>query len=139
MGLPYHPKVGEVLWCDYKNLVPPEMEKKRLAIVISPKFINRTDLCTVVPISTTAPKVAQNYHHRLEADPLPTSPEGTVAWAKCDMVMTVSFGRLSGWWGEKKDGKRIYQSLYISDADLIAVKKCVLFGIGMGSLTEHVK
>ena len=105
MGLPYHPKVGEVLWCDYKNLVPPEMEKKRLAIVISPKFINRTDLCTVVPISTTAPKVAQNYHHRLEADPLPTSPEGTVAWAKCDMVMTVSFGRLSGWWGEKKDGK----------------------------------
>jgi uncharacterized protein YifN (PemK superfamily) len=47
--LPYHPKQGEVLCCDYSGLMPPEMrmDKIRWVVVISPKFLNRLELRVV--------------------------------------------------------------------------------------------
>jgi mRNA interferase MazF len=92
--LPYHPKQGEVLRCDYSGLVPPEMDKVRWVVCVSPKFVNRPNLCTVVPLSTTPPEVAQNYHVLLDKDPYPEGG-GLPVWAKCDMVMTVSFAKLA--------------------------------------------
>lgn len=137
-ALPYHPQPGEVVWCDYRNLIAPEMEKKRLAIVVSPRFRSRGPLCAVVPISTTKPDNLMFYHHRLEADPMPDSPEGTIAWAKCDMIMTVSFERLSGW-HEFVDSKRVYRKLMISNNDLKSVRKAILCGLGMSNLTPHME
>lgn len=116
--LPYHPKAGEVLRCDYSGLVAPEMDKVRWAVVISPKFLNRPNLCTVVPLSTTAPLQPQAHHVLLSNDPDP-HPSGDPVWAKCDMLMTVSYYRLTKWWeGKTPDGKRNYVTIMVSGQDL---------------------
>lgn len=136
--LPYHPRQGEVLWCDYAGFIKPEMVKKRLVVVVSPKFLGRRDLCTVVPLSTTAPDSIESYHHRLERSPLPTDPAEVIVWAKCDMLATVCFARLSGWWDGKTNGKRQYRNIYISDVDLAAIRRCMLFALGLGRLSLHL-
>lgn len=132
--LPYHPKQGEVLRCDYGGLVPPEMDKLRWVVCISPKFINRRDLCTVVPLSTTAPANPQAYHVLLDRDPDP-KPSGDPVWAKCDMVMTVSFARLSAYWnGRGPDGKRCYVALHVSGAELGRIRQATLAALGLANL-----
>lgn len=138
MPLPYHPKVGEVLRCDYSGLKYTEMNKKRFVVVISPKWLSRGELCTVIPLSTTPPPHIENFHYILEKDPYPRSEPDTKVWAKCDMLMTVSFERLSGWWDDKVDGKRNYVKLFVTDYDLICIKKCVLYALGMGDLTKYL-
>jgi mRNA interferase MazF len=132
--LPYHPKQGEVLRCDYSGLVPPEMDKVRWVVVISPKFLNRPDLCTVVPISTTPPAKPQAYHVALDNDPAPDA-SGDQAWAKCDMIMTVSFARLTGYWnGKDQQGRRKYISLFVSGKELGEIRQAVLAALGMSNL-----
>ena len=131
--LPYHPKIGEVLWCDYKGLVPPEMEKKRLAVVVSPKFLNRPELCTVIPLSTTPPNAIEAYHVLLDRDPDPMG-SGTAVWAKCDMLMTVSFSRLSAYHQGRINGKRNYISLAVSPKEMGAIKQSILYALGLSHL-----
>ena len=131
--LPYHPKMGEVLRCDYTGLVPPEMDKVRWAVVLSPKFINRPNLCTVVPLSTTAPLPPCGYHVCLDRDPSP-DPSGAAVWAKCDMMMTVSFARLSAYWDKKIEGKRRYVGLHVSGQDLGRIRHATLAALGMSHL-----
>jgi mRNA interferase MazF len=134
-SLPYHPKQGEVLKCDYSNLIDPEMSKVRWVVVVSPKFLNRPNLCTVVPLSTTPPKKVEGYHVLLDKDPAPKSAEGTVVWAKCDMLMTVSFSRLSAYHdGRRLDGKRNYVNLNVSIQELGRIKLGVLHALGLASL-----
>ena len=36
--IPYHPEIGTVVICDFNGYIPPEMVKRRPAIVISPKI-----------------------------------------------------------------------------------------------------
>lgn len=132
--LPFHPKIGEVLRCDYSNLVMPEMSKVRWVVVISPKFLNRPNLCTVIPLSTTPPKNVEPYHVKLDKDPYPKGKIGAEIWAKCDMLMTVSFYRLTGYWDGKVDGKRNYVSIYVSDDELKRIKKGTLAALGMSHL-----
>ncbi len=51
-----HPQVGSTLICNYgTGFVAPEMVKRRPVVVIS-RLRRRADLCTVVPLSTTAVK-----------------------------------------------------------------------------------
>lgn len=121
--------------CDYSNLVDPEMNKVRWVVVLSPKFLNRPSLCTVVPLSTTAPKKIESYHVRLDADPAPNSSPGTVVWAKCDMLMTVSFSRLVAYYdGRTPEGKRNYMSLHVSAKELGLIRQGALFALGLSHL-----
>lgn len=138
MAINFHPKTGQVLNCDYTDLRYGEMSKKRLSVVISPNHFQREGLCTVVPLSTTPPKHIEKFHHILESDPDP-QPSGAKVWVKADMLMTVSFERLNGVWLEKVDGKRNYLKIYVSDRDLICIKKCCLYALGLGELTQHLK
>jgi len=83
------------------------MVKVRPAIVVSPRLPYRSEIVTVVPISTTAPhhelpfvvKLSKNYHP-LEADALN-------CWAKCDMIMNIARWRLEGF----KVGRRKWSIL----------------------------
>ena len=131
--LPYHPKQGEVLRCDYSGLVPPEMDKIRWVVVVSPKFLNRRDLCTVIPLSTTAPTPQEAYHVKLDKDPAPNA-SGVDVWAKCDMLMTVSFSRLTAYWDGKTNGRRNYVSLHISALELGKIRGATLAALGLGHL-----
>lgn len=132
--LPFYPSLGAVLHCDYRGLIDPEMKKVRLVVVVSPKFISRSNLCTVVPLSTTPPHQPEGYHVKLDRDPHPTSPLGTVVWAKCDMIMTVSFSRLSAIWDGKPDGRRNYVALSVSGKELGEIRRGILYSMGIAHL-----
>ena len=120
--------------CDYSGLIAPEMDKVRCAVVVSPKFLNRPNLCTVVPLSTTAPHDPQPYHIPLDRDPHPHGAPGAVVWAKCDMLMTVSFSRLTAYWVGKINGRRNYVTVAVSNLELGQISQGVLAALGMAHL-----
>jgi mRNA interferase MazF len=128
MAIDYHPSLGEALWCDYTG-IEPEMIKRRLAVVIVPKACSRKGLTTVVPISTSPPEVIQPWHVRLERDPYPKGKKGAEIWAKCDMFSVVSFQRLWGYY-TRWNGRRQYQKMSVSLADIQAIRQGVLNALG---------
>jgi uncharacterized protein YifN (PemK superfamily) len=135
MGIKYPVGVGTILICDYDmgGFKPPEMVKKRPAIVISPRLPHRDNLCAVVPISGDQPEHEVDYAVRLEFDPpLPYPFVYRVAWAKCDMIATVGFFRLDFFHTHRDQyGKRRYLHPKLSQADLDRVKRGILCGLGM--------
>lgn len=138
MKIQYHPAQGTILICDFNGLIPPEMVKRRPVVVISPNFKHRTRLCTVVPLSTTAPKRIELYHHKLTiSPPLPYPYNDPHVWVKADMLYTVSFDRLSLPFVKKESsGKREYDVRVIDKLDLIKIQECILYGIGLNTLTN---
>jgi mRNA interferase MazF len=139
MAIKFPVGVGTILLCDYARggFRPPEMTKRRPAIVISPRLPHRDGLCTVVPISSDEGDHRTDYIIRLEfKPPLPAPFSYDVAWAKCDMLSTVGFGRLDLFHTERdQEGKRKYLHPKLPQTDLERVKKGVLFALGMGHLT----
>lgn len=134
MTIIFHPDPGVVLVCDYAGFKVPEMTKRRPVIVVSPRFRDRDKLCTVVPLSTTAPKRVCPYHCEIVFDPLLPEPYNSPRmWVKADMLCAVSFERLTLLAaGKDEEGKRIYDVRHISDEDLRRVRDCVLMGLGFG-------
>lgn len=128
MGINYHPDLGEALWCDYTGK-EPEMCKRRIAVVVTPRELQRYRLTTVVPISASPPEDVKPWHVRLGRDPY---PKGTAKelWAKCDMVSVVSFDRLMGY-HYRWNGARKYQKMQVSLDELIAIREGVLKGLGL--------
>jgi len=141
VALYYHPNPGTVVICDFRTgFVVPEMTKRRLAVVITPRFRRRNGLCTIVSFSTTPPLMIQPYHYRLVLDPpMPAPYNSTVQWVKADMLATVSFSRLfMPFDGKDKNGKRKYVIKILDDSDLKNIRKCVLHALHMSHLTAHL-
>ena len=132
MPIQFYPRAGQILVCDFSGFLPPEMCKVRPVIVVSPRLPHRSEIVTVVPISTTAPthdlpfvvNLSKNYHPG-EADDLP-------CWAKCDMVMNIGRFRLDGF----KVGRRRWENPQATGDDLEAVRQGVIHGLGMGALLK---
>jgi mRNA interferase MazF len=143
MGIKYPVGVGTILLCDYDRggFQPPEMVKRRPAIVISPRLPYRDGLCTVVPISSDDGPRPTDYVVRLEFRPtLPAPFSYDIAWAKCDMLATVAFARLDFFHTDRdQNGKRKYLHPKLSASDLDRVRNGVLFALGMGNLTLVTK
>ncbi len=53
MALMYYPRDAEVLECDFKGFIMPEMVKTRPVVIIGPRLRHRGDLVTIVPLSTS--------------------------------------------------------------------------------------
>jgi uncharacterized protein YifN (PemK superfamily) len=140
MPVSHHPPLGAVVLCDFsKGFVPPEMVKRRPAIVISPKISARAGLCTVVPISTEVPRVILAYHVELAGLDLPAPWDKGPNWVKADMVYAVSFSRIDLFRRRSPDGsRRIYDEKTLPPEDLLNVRKAVLCGLGMMNLTKHL-
>jgi uncharacterized protein YifN (PemK superfamily) len=137
----YHPKPGAVLVCNYQTgFQSPEMVKTRLCVVITPRLRRREGLCTVVPLSTTAPIEVCDYHHLVEFSPeLPRPWEGAAKWAKCDMLATVGHHRLSPIGvGRHADGRRRYIYPHLSDENLREIRRGALCALTLHSLTERL-
>ncbi len=139
MSLPYHPEIGTIVICDF-NGVPPEMTKRRPAVIISPRLRNRDNLCTVVPLSTTSPRKIMPYHYKLyTSPPLPTPYEALFHWVKADMLATVSLKRLRLPFRKKQnDMKREYDVRVVEQSDLIKIHQCILHAIGLSKLTNFL-
>ena len=74
MPLLYSVKPKTILLCDYGagGFRPPEMVKRRPAVVITGDLAGRGKLHTVVPLSGTPSDVRNRYHCRIElGEPLP--------------------------------------------------------------------
>lgn len=101
----YYPKQSHVLRCDFRGFVAPEMVKIRPVVIISPTLRHGSRLCTVVPLSTTAPSPVMPWHIRLSRNPNPLGISQNEVWAKCDMVYTVSFDRLDRFHRKTRNGR----------------------------------
>jgi uncharacterized protein YifN (PemK superfamily) len=141
MPIQYPVGAGTILLCDYATgFRPPEMVKRRPAIVISPRLPHRDGLCSVVPLSGTAPERDLAYQCRLELDAeLPHPFPQRVWWVKADMLATVAFERLDLFRTERDQyGKRKYLSPKVNPEQLAAVRRCVLHALGFSDLTTHI-
>ncbi len=114
--------------CDLRDFVPPEMDKIRPVVVISPRLSNRGEIVTIVPVSTQEPHAPAKYHVQLSKNYHPREPDQPGMWAKCDMVMNLSRSRLDGF----KVGRRRWELPVISAEDLAAVRLGVFYGLGFG-------
>jgi uncharacterized protein YifN (PemK superfamily) len=140
--LSYYPSIGEILLCDYKGFVSPEMVKTRPVIIVSPRLRRRSELIGVVPLSTTAPTFSEAYHCLIELDdPLPAPFDSKMMWAKCDMYNVVSMRRLDRFKEAKPrhGGARRWRVGKANPAQIQALKKALLCGLGFESLTNYLK
>ena len=89
-------------------------------------------MCTVVPLSTTAPNPVLPHHMQLILDPpLPHPYNSPTMWVKGDIVLTVAFHRLRLLFDGKQEGQRVYD-VRVLDADVFeAIKACVRAGLGL--------
>ena len=141
MGIPYHPEQGTIVICDFnRGFLPPEMIKRRPAVVVSPRLRHRKGLCTVVPLSTTPPKEIAPYHFKLHVTPvLPRPYNANFHWVKADMIYTVSFSRLfMPFNGKDTSGRRQYDVRVIDKADLLKIQQCMLNALGLTALTDYL-
>ena len=116
----------------------PEMVKRRLVVVISPKISIRHGLCTVVALSRTDPEPKMSYHHRIKIN-LPDPWGNDDRWVKGDMVNAVGFHRLDLIrLGKDRTGKRVYYYETVSTEDLNSIRGAVLSGLGLAKLTKHL-
>lgn len=133
MPLQYFPRAGQVLVCDFKGFKPPEMVKCRPVIIISPKLPFRSQIATVVPISTTEPIKEVPFVVRLSKNYHPNEKDEKPCWAKCDMVMNISTSRLDGF----KVGRRKFASPHCNEEDFNAVRIGVIHALGINDLIKE--
>jgi mRNA interferase MazF len=142
MPIREHPLSGSILICDFNTgFREPEMVKRRPVVVISPKIGLRPGLCTVVALSETAPSPRMPYHCQIDIDPpLPSPLRSVGVWVKGDMINAVGFHRLDlVRIGKDFRGKRQYRYEPLSYENIMKIRECVLKGLGMSSLTKHLK
>jgi len=135
MPIQYAVGPGTVVLCDYSTgFRPPEMVKRRPAVVISPRLPHRDRLCTVVPLSGSASSHDLAYQCRIAlAEPLPPPFEQSVWWAKADMLATVSFERLDLFRTarDQETGRRRYLHPKLAADDFKRVQDSVMHALGL--------
>jgi uncharacterized protein YifN (PemK superfamily) len=120
MKMVYAPQKGTILICNYQGLKAPEMDKLRPVVMLSSVS---SRLVIVVPLSTTVPKPVRPWHYKVTLEEEITDYFNEKScWAKCDMIMAVSFDRLSLPVARIDHGKRVYKTIRISEPDFEAVK-----------------
>lgn len=91
------------------------MIKRRPVIVVSRHETHNRRLCTVVPLSTTAPNPVAAWHHELSHIKISGWQANGPMWAKCDMLATVSFERLNKPYVKTRHGRNFIYKLEAGD------------------------
>jgi len=136
MALQFPVASKTILLCDFSmgGFKPPEMVKRRPAVVLVGRLPRRDGLVTVVPLSGTPSDPRNEYHCRIELDqPLPPPFSETVWWAKADMAVAVSAKRLDLFRTDRdQNGKRKYlSSLKVTDEVFETIRVAVRKGFGL--------
>jgi uncharacterized protein YifN (PemK superfamily) len=132
LPIQFYPRAGQILVCDFSGFKIPEMIKPRPVMVVSPRLPHRGEIVSIVPISTTAPLHDLPYAVRLSKNYHPGEDDDLPCWAKCDMLLNLGRFRLNGF----KVGRRKWDCPQATGDDLEAVRRGVLFGLGMGALLD---
>ncbi|OGT77134.1 MAG: hypothetical protein A3I13_04645 [Gammaproteobacteria bacterium RIFCSPLOWO2_02_FULL_47_50] len=141
MAITFHPNRWSILDCDFNTgFREPEMVKKRLVVVVSEAGEGRQCLCTVIPISATEPEVLMPFHHEMNPMSFPDSYRNKRHWAKCDMIYTVGYHRLDRvkLGRDRNTGKRLYYSGSAILQDIQGIRKAMLHGLKLDTLTQHL-
>ncbi|WP_158285667.1 type II toxin-antitoxin system PemK/MazF family toxin [Pseudohoeflea suaedae] len=139
MALKFPPAIGLVVICNYDTgFKPPEMVKRRLAVVVSERLPYRDGLCTVVPLSTTPSRSGIRYQCKVELPvDLPDTFSGAVKWAKADMLATLSYERMSlPFDGRSGTGRRRYLQIRLPPAELRKIQSAMLHALSLEHLTK---
>lgn len=144
MGLPkiplkFAPPVGSILRCCFDGFIDPEMKKTRPVIVVAPPIKQRPRLCTIVPLSTTAPNPQMPYHLELSMpEPsLPSPYDSSKAWIKGDMIYAVSFDRLERFY-YMNNGRKNYIVPSVDSAGMQEIRRRILRGLGLRNLEKSL-
>lgn len=80
------------------------------------------------------------YHCLIEIPfPLPPYWGNVPRWVKGDMVNAVAFHRVDLLLlGKDRTGRRTYQTATLPEAVMRQVRRCVLHGLGLSTLTKHL-
>lgn len=145
MPITFHPRVGQILICDFsEGFKEPEMVKSgRPVLVIAPSIHGRDPrLVTIVGLSSVEPQKVMPFHLKLPKATLPQlgNFQENDTWLKGDMVYSVGFHRLDLIRLNKRgaDGKRIYFTNALSRERMREVYSCVLHGLNMGAMAVHI-
>ncbi len=145
MAIKFHPSAGLLLLCDFsEGFKKPEMVKShRPVIVVTPPFTGRSELVTILALSTSAPEIIMPYHYKLPKASMPQLGrfQEKETWVKGDMIYTVGFHRLDLIKLGKRDPntrKRLYFRQKLGRAQMTEVYKCMLHGLNLGQLGEHL-
>lgn len=128
MALPFQPRAGAVVRCDFRGMIEPEMLKMRDVVVLAQHKQNAR-LVTVVPLSASAPGRIQPYHYELPKDPRPDGNSMHPIWAKCDMVYTVSLERLEMHYTRTRRGGRQSVRVQLPPESFAAIRRCVAIAL----------
>ncbi|MCL2717140.1 MAG: type II toxin-antitoxin system PemK/MazF family toxin [Alphaproteobacteria bacterium] len=126
MAIPFFPRAGQVLICDFNDFRPPEMVKTRPVIVVSPRLPYRSEIVAIVPISRSPPKHNLPFCYRMSKNYNPQEDDDVPCWAKADLVMNLGLYRMHGF--NVGQGKWEYPK--VSDTDLEGVRHAILCGLG---------
>lgn len=125
MALPYLPKQGEILICDFDDsAVGAEMVKRRPVVVISRHDAHRSQLCAVVALSTTPPEIVKSWHYHMPHLRVSGWSAEDGVWAKCDMLATVSLKRLNKPYIKLRSGRQ-FVTHFLAPTDTAAILKCI--------------
>lgn len=143
MSISIHPKIGQILLCDFSGFKEPEMVKsKRPVIVVSSEIKGRSRLVTIAPLSTVKPEPVQLYHYMLPKKSMPmlSNFQGAESWVKGDMLYTVAFHRLDliRLGTKNAAGKRDYFQNRLGREQMQEIYKCILHGLNLSKLTSHL-
>ncbi len=128
-----HPAQGTVVRVDLsEGFHPPEIGKRRPAVVLSSEIAGRPLMCTIVPLSATQPRLLLPHHMQIRfSPPLPKPYEDPVVWLKGDNVITVAFHRLRLMFERGEDGQRHYDVRVLDAGTFAKVQQCVRLGLGL--------
>lgn len=133
MTVAEHPVPGTIVRVDLsEGFRPPEIGKRRPAVVLSPALPGRGLMCAIVPLSTTAPKRIAPHHMKLMFEPVLPEPYAAPSmWLKGDIVLTVAFHRLRYLFARWEGGQRIYDVRVLAPDVMDQVRNCVRSGLGL--------
>jgi uncharacterized protein YifN (PemK superfamily) len=131
-------KAGSVFLLDYDEwgLEAPEMTKRRIVAVVSPKALNSERLlATVIPLSTSPPNGGEKHVVPLSKEYYWLEPDVQV-WAKCDMIYTPALARLDHLNAFKKARRgNNYQPVpQLNAADLRNIRIGLAHAVGLDEL-----
>jgi mRNA interferase MazF len=132
----YPVKPRTIVLCDYNagGFRPPEMVKRRPAVVLTGALPGRTNLHTVVPLSGTPSAENCKYHCNITlGEPLPAPFDETGWWVKADMLATVGLERLDLFQTDRDQyGRRKYLSnLRVTPEQFEAILTAVRWALGL--------
>lgn len=142
MSISYHPKVGQILMCDFsRGFKPPEMIKKRPVVVLAVPT-RKQNVVTVVALSSTPPNPKENFHFFIDKKYLPKINffmRTSGSWCKGNMIYSVAFHRLDLIKIDKDiNGKRIYFTQCLGRDAMQEIYSCVLCALNLGNLKNYL-